>query len=162
MTELAATHLIQAGIRTVQVTNRVYERANELATQFRGEAIPFDQRIERLADVDIVLSSTESPEAIIRARDIRDVLKRRKYNPMFFIDIAVHRDIEPDVNNLDSVSLYDIDDLKEVVEENLVHRRVEAAKTERRPMGRSQEDLSCAPILPTNLIRQPERISVNN
>lgn len=140
MAELAATHLIQAGIRTVQVTNRTYERAKELATQFRGEAIPFAQRIERLADVDIVISSTESPETIIRTRDIRDVLKRRKYNPMFFIDIAVPRDIDPGVNNLDSVSLYDIDDLKEVVEENLAHRREEAAKTERRPMGRSQED----------------------
>ena len=130
MAELAATHLIQAGIRTVEVTNRTYERAKELATQFHGEAIPFDQMIERLVDVDIVISSTGSPEAIIRARDIRNVLKRRKYRPMFFIDIAVPRDIDPDVNNLDSVYLYDIDDLKEVVEENLAHRRVEAAKAE--------------------------------
>ena len=128
MAELAATHLIQAGIRTVLVTNRTYERARELATQFRGDAIPFDQMISHLADVDIVISSTGSPEAIIRARDIREVLKRRKYKPMFFIDIAVPRDIDPDVNNLDSVYLYDIDDLKEVVEENLAHRKEEAAK----------------------------------
>ena len=75
--ELAATHRIQAGIRTVQVTNRTYERAKKLATLFRGEAVPFDQMIERLANIDIVISSTESPEAIIRARDFRDVLKRR-------------------------------------------------------------------------------------
>ena len=89
MAELAATHLIQAGI-----------------------------------------SNTGSPEAIIRARDIKDVLKRRKYRPMFFIDIAVPRDIDPDVNNVDNVYLYDIDDLKEVVEENLAHRRVEAEKAQ--------------------------------
>ena len=80
--------------------------------------------------MDIIISSTGSPEAIIRARDIKDVLKRRKYRPMLFIDIAVPRDIDPDVNNVDNVYLYDIDDLKEVVEENLAHRRVEAEKAQ--------------------------------
>ena len=80
--------------------------------------------------MDIVIISTCSPEAIIRALDIKDVLKRRKYRPMFFIDIAVPRDIDPDVNNLDNVYLYDIDDLKEVVEENLAHRRIEAEKAQ--------------------------------
>lgn len=128
MAELAATHLLQSGIRKVQVANRTYERARELAAQFKGDAVPFDQLFERLVDVDIIISSTGSPEAIIRARDIKEVLKRRKYRPMFFIDIAVPRDIDPDVNNLDNVYLYDIDDLKEVVEENLAHRRDEAEK----------------------------------
>lgn len=130
MAELAATHLIQSGIRRVQVANRTYERAQELATEFRGEAVPFEHLFDRLAEADIVISSTGSPDAIIRARDIKDVLKRRKYRPMFFIDIAVPRDIDPDVNNLDNVYLYDIDDLKEVVEENLAHRRVEAEKAQ--------------------------------
>ena len=130
MAELAATHLIQSGISSVQVANRTYERAKELAAEFKGEAVPFEQLFDRLANVDIIISSTGSPEAIIRARDIKDVLKRRKYRPMFFIDIAVPRDIDPDVNNLDNVYLYDIDDLKEVVEENLAHRRVEAEKAQ--------------------------------
>ena len=130
MAELAATHLIQSGIRKVQVANRTYAHAVELAKQFKGEAVPFDELFDHLSDVDIIISSTGSPEAIIRAKDIRDVLKRRKYRPMFFIDIAVPRDIDPDVNNLDNVYLYDIDDLKEVVEENLAHRREEAEKAQ--------------------------------
>lgn len=130
MAELAATHLIQAGISNVKVVNRTYQRAKELAAEFKGEAVPFEHLFKHLADVDIIISSTGSPEAIIRARDIKDVLKRRKYRPMFFIDIAVPRDIDPDVNNVDNVYLYDIDDLKEVVEENLAHRRVEAEKAQ--------------------------------
>jgi glutamyl-tRNA reductase len=83
---------------------------------------------EHLTSVDIIITSTGSQEPIIRARDIRAVLKARKNRPMFFIDIAVPRDIDPDVNGLDNVYLYDIDDLKEVVEENLASRRDEAAK----------------------------------
>ena len=128
MAELAAMHLIQAGIVSLLVTNRTFERARELADQFHGEAVPFDQMFDHLAEVDIIISSTGAPDAIIHEPDIRKVLKKRKYRPMFFIDIAVPRDIDPAVNNLDNVYLYDIDDLKEVVEENLAHRRVEAAK----------------------------------
>ena len=78
--------------------------------------------------MDIVITSTGSQEPIIRARDIRSVLKARRNRPMFFIDIAVPRDVDPDVNGLDNVYLYDIDDLKEVVEENLSGRREEASK----------------------------------
>jgi len=130
MAELAATHLLQAGVTELLVANRTFAHAQELAGQFKGEAISFDQLIERLADVDIVVSSTGAPEPIIHARDIRLVLARRKNRPMFFIDIAVPRDVDPDVNNLDNIYLYDIDDLKEVVEENLAHRRDEADKAE--------------------------------
>ncbi len=128
MAELAAMHLLQAGIRTILVANRTLERGRELACQFHGEAIAFDTLFERLADVDIVITSTGSPEAIIRAKDVSRILKQRKHRPMFFIDIAVPRDIAPDVNGLDNVYLYDIDDLKEVVEENLAGRRDEAVK----------------------------------
>jgi len=98
------------------------------AAQFKGRAIPFDALAEHLPMVDIVITSTGSIEPIIRARDIRTVLRARKNSPMFFIDIAVPRDIDPDVNALDNVYLYDIDDLREVVEENLASRRDEAAK----------------------------------
>ena len=81
-----------------------------------------------MAEVDIVISSTVAHEPIIRAKDMREVLRKRKNKPMFFIDIAVPRDIDPDVNGLDNIYLYDIDDLKEVVEENLAGRREEALR----------------------------------
>lgn len=128
MAELAATHLLQAGLSHLVVTNRTPERARELATRFKGSAAPFEELATRLAEADIVLSSTGSPEPVIRAQDIKTALQQRRNRPMFFIDIAVPRDIDPDVNNLDNVYLYDIDDLKEVVEENLAHRRDEADK----------------------------------
>ena len=128
MAELAATHLLQAGIDEILVANRTFARGQELAEQFHGRAIPFEQLAGHLTEVDIIITSTGSPEPVIRARDIRAVLKARKNRPMFFIDIAVPRDIDPDVNGLDNVYLYDIDDLKEVVEENLANRRDEAAK----------------------------------
>lgn len=128
MAELAATHLLNNGISKIYVANRTLERGKQLADQFDGTAIPFTELFERLEDVDIIISSTGAHEAIIKARDIRDVLDKRKQRPMFFIDIAVPRDIDPDVNGLDNVYLYDIDDLKEVVEENLAQRREEANK----------------------------------
>lgn len=128
MAELAAMHLLQSGIADILVANRTLVRGQELAKQFNGHAIPFEDLSRHLLDVDIIITSTGSQEPIIRARDIRVALKARKNRPMFFIDIAVPRDIDPDVNGLDNVYLYDIDDLKEVVEENLATRRDEAAK----------------------------------
>ena len=128
MAELAATHLVNAGIASVSVANRTYERAVQLACQYSGEAVHFDQLLEHLSKVDIVISSTGAHEPIIRAKDMREVLRRRKNKPMFFIDIAVPRDIDPDVNGLDNIYLYDIDDLKEIVEENLAGRREEAQR----------------------------------
>ena len=119
MAELAATHLLQAGVDEILVANRTFSRGEELARQFNGRALPFESLASHLTEVDIIITSTGSPDPVIRARDIRGVLKARKNRPMFFIDIAVPRDIDPDVNGLDNVYLYDIDDLKEVVEENL-------------------------------------------
>lgn len=128
MAELAAAHLLQSGVRNLLVVNRTLANAEELASRFGGEAVPFEQLFHRLAECDIVISSTGAPETVIRARDVREALARRKNRPMFFIDIAVPRDIDPGVNNLDNVYLYDIDDLKEVVEENMAHRHDEADK----------------------------------
>ncbi len=128
MAELAATHLVNAGIASVRVSNRTFERAVQLARQYDGQAVPFDALPEHLAQVDIVISSTGAHEPIIRADDMREVLRKRKNKPMFFIDIAVPRDIDPEVNGLDNIYLYDIDDLKEVVEENLANRREEALR----------------------------------
>lgn len=128
MAELAATHLLSAGIDKLFICNRTYARAQELARTMHGEAVFFEDMVERLPGVDIIISSTGSPSAIIRAKDIRGVLKKRRNRAMFFIDIAVPRDIDPDVNGLDNVYLYDIDDLKEVVEENMSARQHEAVK----------------------------------
>ena len=128
MAELAATHLVGAGVSSLCVVNRTLARAEELASRFKGKAYSFSDLTARLPEVDIVITSTGSPEPIIRARDVKDVLKKRKYRPMFFIDIAVPRDIDPDINSLDNIYLYDIDDLREVVEENKAQRQTEAEK----------------------------------
>jgi glutamyl-tRNA reductase len=128
MAELAATHLLHNGVEKLIIANRTLTRAQTLAANLGGEPIPIESLLDRLAEVDIVISSTGSPTAVIRARDVQAVLKRRKQRSMFFIDIAVPRDIDPDVNSLDNVYLYDIDDLKEVVEENMAQRRDEAVK----------------------------------
>ncbi|MFW6235470.1 MAG: glutamyl-tRNA reductase [Desulfovibrionales bacterium] len=128
MAELAAMHLLGSGVSEIVVANRTYERGLELAEKFAGRAIPFDTLFERLHEADIVITSTGALEPVVRLRDMKPVLKRRKNRPMFFIDIAVPRDIDPDVNRLDNVYLYDIDDLKEVIEENLAQRQEEALK----------------------------------
>ncbi len=126
MAELAASHLQRSGLGSLLITNRTYSRAQELAHSLKAQAVPFSQIHEQLTRVDIVISSTGARRPIIRAQEMKGIMKARKHNPMFFIDIAVPRDIDPDVNNLDNVYLYDIDDLKSVVEENLTKRRDEA------------------------------------
>jgi glutamyl-tRNA reductase len=131
MAELAATHLVNAGIASIRVANRTYERAQQLADRYGGRAVFFDDLAQHLTQVDIVISSTGARELIIRAGDMKEVLRRRKNKPMFFIDIAVPRDIDPQVNSLDNIYVYDIDDLREVVEENLAGRREEAVRARR-------------------------------
>ncbi len=128
MAELAALHLVQAGIDELLVLNRTFERAQELAKKFRGRPLPFEQMLQSLEQVDIVISSTGSRDPILGADDIKKVLRARRNRPVFLIDISVPRDIDTAVNALDNVYLYDIDDLKEVVEENIASRREEAAR----------------------------------
>ncbi|MFO7803979.1 MAG: glutamyl-tRNA reductase [Desulfovermiculus sp.] len=126
MAELAATHLLNSGLSRLVVANRTLDRAREMAERFQGRAIPYCDLLSHLHTADIVISSTGATQPILHARDMGPILKQRKNRPMFFIDIAVPRDIDPDVNQLDNVYLYDIDDLKGVVEENMAHRREEA------------------------------------
>lgn len=126
MAELAATHLLNSGVKHLLVTNRTYSRANKLAQKFHAMPIPFSEFYNYLSEVDIVISSTGSNDTIIQAKDMNKIIRKRKNKPMFFIDIAVPRDIDPDLNNLDNIYLYDIDDLKGVVEENLNQRQEEA------------------------------------
>ncbi|NCC25431.1 MAG: glutamyl-tRNA reductase [Deltaproteobacteria bacterium] len=130
MAELAATHLKNTGIAGMLVANRTLSRGQELARAFGAEAVSFEGLLESLVRADIVISSTGSPVTVIRARDVQKVLKQRRNRPMFFIDIAVPRDIDPDVNGLDNVYLYDIDDLQDVVQENLASRREEASRAQ--------------------------------
>jgi glutamyl-tRNA reductase len=130
MSELAARHLVSHGLEKVLVTNRTYERAVEMAREFLGEAVPFETFEERLHEADIVISSTGSPRPIITKERVQGVLKKRRNRPVFFIDIAVPRDIDPRVNELANIYCYDIDDLETVVESNIKERQREAFKAE--------------------------------
>jgi glutamyl-tRNA reductase len=130
MCELAARHFLTNGAKGVMVTNRTFERAQRLADEFAGEAIPFEELFQHLHKADIVLTSTGAPRAIITPADLEEVIRRRRMRPMFLIDIAVPRDIDPAVNDLDAVYLYDMDDLQQVVATNLEGRKQEADKAE--------------------------------
>ncbi len=130
MCELAARHFVSNGISKVLVTNRTFERAEKLASEFNGKAVPFDSFVDHLAEVDIVMTSTGAPNFILGKRQMEEVLKRRKYRPMFLIDIAVPRDIDPKVNDISNTYLYDVDDLQGVVQANLKERQKEAGKAE--------------------------------
>ena len=130
MSELAAKHLLNCGASSIMVTNRTPERAAELASLLHGRAIPFEQLFEYAAQCDIVISSTGAPHFIIRKPDAQRLLSERKNRPMFFIDIAVPRDIDPEVNTVDNLFLYDIDDLQKVVDANLKERLREAQRGE--------------------------------
>ncbi|TLM62813.1 MAG: glutamyl-tRNA reductase [Deltaproteobacteria bacterium] len=130
MCELAARHFVSNGVTRVLVTNRTFERAEKLAAEFQGRAVPFEQFTDHLASVDIVLTSTGAPTFILGHRQMEEILRRRKNRPMFLIDIAVPRDVDPKVNNLDNVYLYDVDDLQGVVQANLKERQKEAHRAE--------------------------------
>ena len=130
MVELAAKHLVSHGVKTVLVANRTYDRAVKLATQFNGEAVKFERLHEELNRCDIVISSTGAPHFIVHKDRAYNAILERNNRPMFFIDIAVPRDIEPAVNELDNCYLYDIDDLNTVVLANMAERAKEASKAE--------------------------------
>jgi glutamyl-tRNA reductase len=126
MAESAARHLRRCGVSEILVTNRTRSRAEEMAEEFHGRVVPYEQFLTALPEIDILLASSAAPHYILTRDQMRSVIGRRKNRPMFLIDIAVPRNIEPDVNKLDNVFLYDIDDLGRVVETNL-KGRVEVA-----------------------------------
>jgi len=130
MSELAARHLVERGIESVLVANRSLPRAVELAQKFGGEAVHFDRILEHLEQVDIVISSTAAPYPIIKYEDVVRVIRARRNRPIFFIDIAVPRDIEPRVNTIDNVFLYDLDDLMGVVASSRAERAAAARVAE--------------------------------
>ena len=131
MAELAVEHLIRHKAGEIYVANRTFERGVNLAKKFNGQAIRFEEIADTLQHVNIIISSTGSVDFVIRKKQVQAVMKKRRHSPLFFIDIAVPRDIDPEINRLDNAYVYDIDDLKGVIEENLEDRRKEAAKAER-------------------------------
>ncbi len=131
MAELAVEHLIRHRVGETLVANRTFEKGLELARRFNGKAVRFEEIPEQLKHADIILSSTGAPGFVITRDQVKPVIRARRNRPIFFIDIAVPRDIDPDINRLDNSYVYDIDDLKEVVEENLGDRQKEALKGER-------------------------------
>ena len=130
MSELAAKHLISQGITQLLVWNRTYRRAVEMARGLNGEAIPPEELFRHVERADILICSTGSPGFILTRSDGQRLIQLRKNRPVFIIDIAVPRDVDPEVNDLDNIFLYDIDDLQHVVDANLKQRRREAQVAE--------------------------------
>jgi glutamyl-tRNA reductase len=128
--ELVARHLKENQVQKIIVANRTIERADELASVFGAEAIALPQIPERIPEADIVISSTASPLPFIGKGLMENVIKQRKHRPMFMVDIAVPRDIEPEVGELDDIYLYTVDDLQEVIEENRKSRQEAAHQAE--------------------------------
>ncbi len=131
MAELAAEHLVSQGVSKVVVANRTLARAMDLAKRFNGTAVSLDELFSQLEQADIVISSTGAPNIILHKKDVKPIMRIRRNEPIFFIDIAVPRDLDPELNDLDNVYLYDIDDLQNVVETNKSERDKEAIKARR-------------------------------
>ncbi len=130
MSELTMKHLAKSGAGEITVASRTYERALELSQKYGAHPIGFDQWLRVLRTSDIVISSTSAPHPIVKLNDVQSVMNERRHKPLFFIDIAVPRDVDPLVGEIDDVYLYDIDDLKSVSDANLKSRKKEIAKCE--------------------------------
>lgn len=130
MAELAAKHLLNSGVKNVKVANRTYERACELAKEFCGSAVRFEDFVSELSSVDILICSTGASHYVLDKHQMSKVMKARRHKPIFIIDISVPRNIDPLINELDNVYLYDVDDLADVVDANKTERQKEAQKAE--------------------------------
>ncbi|WP_026074240.1 glutamyl-tRNA reductase [Brevibacillus massiliensis] len=130
MSELAAKHLHSNGVSRVRVANRTLERAAQLAEKFHGQACRLDQLPDLLLSADIVISSTGASGYVVTKEQLKPIMKQRKQRPLFMIDIAVPRDLDPGLHELDNVFLYDIDDLEGIVASNLEERSKEAVRIE--------------------------------
>jgi glutamyl-tRNA reductase len=137
MGEACVRHLAKRGARTVLVSNRSLERAQHLASEFGGRAVSFDECRQALALADIVVSSTGSPHTILHREDVAAILSARRNRPLFLVDIAVPRDIDPAVQELNNVFLYDIDDLETIVRENTKCRTQELSQCQTIIAGRT-------------------------
>ncbi len=131
MAELALEHLRGQGVGRIIVANRTLERGLRLAERFGGEAVSLEEVEAQLLRADILISSTGAGNYLLRRDQVKEAMRRRKQRPLFLIDIAVPRDLDPAINALDNVYLYNIDDLREVVEQGWQRRQQEAARAER-------------------------------
>jgi glutamyl-tRNA reductase len=130
MSETTARHLASAGATSVLVSNRTFDRAARLAELLNGRAVPYEEFPVHLQRADIVIASTAAPQAVVHRDMVEGVMRQRRQRPLFLIDIAVPRDIETSVGDLDGVFLYNIDDLQQVVAEDIAERRSRAAHAE--------------------------------
>ncbi|NLV24412.1 MAG: glutamyl-tRNA reductase [Deltaproteobacteria bacterium] len=152
--ELAARHFLGHGVASIAVINRTLEKAQEVAERFHGTAFPFEELSRRLTAADIVLSCTAAPHYILRPLDVERILPHRQGRPLFLVDIAVPRDIDPQVGSIPQVYLYDVDDLQGIISSNMVSRRKEAEKGERiieAEVARFQRWLADLDVVPTIL-----------
>jgi glutamyl-tRNA reductase len=159
MSELAARHLRRSGATHVFVTNRTHERSLEMAKLFQGTPVEYSRFVAMLPEVDILIASSGAPHYILHKDEMQRVIAARRNKPMFLIDIAVPRNIEPSVNDLDNVFLYDIDDLQEVVNANLRERLKEAERAEeivKQEVERMMARISVQEIAPTIVSLQEE------
>src|SRR5213594_3128214 len=162
MSELAARHLIEQGAFPLYVANRTWARAQELARALAGTAVPFDELPTALASVDIVITSTGAAEPVIRRDLVQPLVHSRRGRPLFFIDIAVPRDVEDSVDTLDGVYCYDIDDLKQVVDANIRERLREAHRAEalvEREVAKFLARLGDVEVIPT-IVSLRERLEI--
>ena len=163
MAELAAEHLLGQGVAGIIVANRTLSRAVDLAKRFNGSACSLDELGAQMETVDIIISSTGASGLIIQSDDVKPLLRVRRNRPLFFIDIAVPRDLDPRLNDLENVFLYDIDDLSQVVEMNRSGREKEAVRAgrivdeETLKFSQWQEGLTVTPTI-TALRRKADTI----
>ncbi len=126
MAELTAENLVGRGVKKIYVANRHKDKAEEMAAQFNGEAVEFDEALLHNPDVDVVVTSTGAPHYVVTPWETQLAMKKRHGRPLVFIDIAVPRDVDPEVDTIPGVTVYNIDDLEEVVDEHRHEREKEA------------------------------------
>ncbi|WP_020587874.1 glutamyl-tRNA reductase [Desulfobacter curvatus] len=131
MAELAVEHLMAHHVEKIVVTNRTFKNALELARKFNGQAVQYEERVSALADVDIIISSTGATDYVLTRDQVKGIMKKRQNKTLFFIDIAVPRDIDPRINKISNAYVYDIDDLRNIVETNISQREQETIMAQR-------------------------------
>jgi len=159
MSELAARHLIQQGAAKLLVANRTEARAQRLAEEFNGTVIPFDEIYAQADRADIVITSTGAPQKLFGRSHGQHFRQRRRNRPMFFIDIAVPRDVDPRMNEVEGCFVYDIDDLQQVAQANLADRSREAEAAETivsREVEKYQQRLQSLDAVPAILALQQQ------
>jgi glutamyl-tRNA reductase len=130
MAELAAKHMINSGVTNIVIANRTFETGCNLAKEFNGRAIHFEDYLKELVHADILICSTGAQKYVLMKDQMQKVMKERKNRPVFIIDISVPRNIDPEINDMNNVYLYDVDDLRGVVDTNILERQKEAKKAE--------------------------------